>query len=273
MKRKILAGVLVGLSSIVLLASLAGMVLAWVYNEPLSLKATNRLDEIDAELEQVEITLKNSKLELERTLRIVDSTEEALNKFTLNDPKAFFEDVQSTLDEGLIPELATARERLIAARDMLENLRVTLFGLNLVPFLQINIPDKTLTDLIDSADAMQTQIEDVGALAKQASTFLDDASYLLGGDFGEARESLEYFLFEIDVYQEKVADWRAQVAYLTEFIPVWLDRASFFLTVALLWSAFSQFGLLLHGLSIWYGENPWEVLKRLKKPSSEVLNA
>jgi hypothetical protein len=261
MARKILSGTLILVSSLLLFLSAAGLVLVWVYNEPLTRESVGRLEEIDAELEQVEATLRESKLELERTLRIVNATEAALDKFTRNNPKEFFENVQTTLDEGLVPELETARERLLAARDTLERLRVTLFGLNLVPFLQINIPDKILTDLIESADAMQTRIADVSELARQASTFLDDASYLLGGDFTETRESLEYFLGEIGTYQQKVAGWRAQIAGLIESLPRWIDNASIALTAILLWFGFSQFGLILHGLSLRRGDDPLEVLR------------
>lgn len=226
-----------------------------------------RLEAVDAELELAETTLKHSKQEIERTLRIVNATEAALEKFTLNDPQKFFEDVQSTLDEGLVPELETARERLVAARDSLERLRVTLFGLNLVPFLQINIPDKILTDLIDSADAMQSQVDDVSLLARQASAFLDDASYLLSGDFTETKESLEFFLAAIDEYEQKISTWRADLAAWIELFPIWVDRASILLTVFLLWFGFSQFGLILHGLGLRRGDDPLEALREaLKKP-------
>ncbi len=267
MMRKILTGTLIVVSSILLLSSAAGIVLAWIYNEPLTSDVVGRLEAVDAELELAETTLKHSKQEIERTLRIVNATEAALEKFTLNDPQKFFEDVQSTLDEGLVPELETARERLVAARDSLERLRVTLFGLNLVPFLQINIPDKILTDLIDSADAMQSQVDDVSLLARQASAFLDDASYLLSGDFTETKESLEFFLAAIDEYEQKISTWRADLAAWIELFPIWVDRASILLTVFLLWFGFSQFGLILHGLGLRRGDDPLEALREaLKKP-------
>lgn len=262
MARKIFSSALIVVSSTLLILSILGIVLAWVYNEPLTRNALRRLQEVDSELEQAEVTLRTSKIELERTLRIVNTTEEALNKFTLDDPQGFFEDVQSTLDEGLVTELETASTRLVSARDTLEKLRVTLFGLSLVPFLQINVSDQILTDLIDSADTLQTRIADVSDLAKQASTFLDDASFLLGGDFSETRDSLEYFLEEISIYQQKVAGWRKQIAELTGSIPGWVDNASLSLTFGLLWFGFSQFGLILHGRGMKAGLNPLDVLRK-----------
>lgn len=265
MARKVLIGIFIGVCSFLLISSVAGIFLSWVLNKPLTDKALKQLTAIDAELEQAETTLRDSKVELERTLRIVDETETALNQFTANDPEGFFKDVQTTLDDELLPELETARERLITARDTLENIRVTLFGLNLVPFLQINIPDKILTDLIESAEALESEIGGVSELAKKASILLEDASYLLGGDFSETRDSLEFFLKEIDVYQEKLADWRAQLADVIESLPGWIDLASFFLTVFLLWFGFSQFGLILHGLNMQRGDDPFIGLKEALK--------
>lgn len=262
MARKIFSSTLIVLGSTFLILSIIGIVLAWVYNEPLTRNILSKLEQVDSELEQAEVTLQTSKIELERTLRIVNTTEEALNKFTLDDPQSFFEDIQSTLDEGLVTELETASTRLISARDTLEELRVTLFGLSLLPFLQINVSDQILTDLIDSADTLQTRIADVTDLAEQASTFLDDASFLLGGDFSETRDSLEYFLEEIDIYQQKVAGWREQIATVAESAPRWIDNASFSLTLGLLWFGFSQFGLILHGLGMKRGIDPLDVLRK-----------
>ena len=262
MARKIFSSTLIVLGSTFLILSIIGIALAWVYNEPLTHNMLGKLEQVDSELEQAEVTLQTSKIELERTLRIVNTTEEALNKFTLDDPQGFFEDIQSTLDEGLVTELETASTRLISARDTLEELRVTLFGLSLLPFLQINVSDQILTDLIDSADTLQTRIADVTDLAEQASTFLDDASFLLGGDFSETRDSLEYFLEEIDIYQQKVAGWREQIATVAESAPRWIDNASFSLTLGLFWFGFSQFGLILHGLGMKRGLDPLDVLRK-----------
>jgi hypothetical protein len=128
---------------------------------------------------------------------------------------------------------------------------------------------RILTDLIESADTLQARIADVSDLAKQASTFLDDASFLLNGDFSETRDSLEYFLGEISVYQQKVDGWRNQIADLTESIPGWMDNASLSLTLGLLWFAFSQFGLILHALGMKRGHDPLDVLRTKPEPSTE----
>jgi len=261
MARKIFSWILIILSALFLLLSAAGIGAAWVFNEPLTRDALARLNELDAELQLGQGTLKQAQLELERSLRILDTSEQALNQFTANDPEAFFENVQTTLDDELVPELQTARERLIAARDTLEGMRGLLAALKYIPFIQIPIPDQTLTDLIDSADALEAKIGDVGDLAEQASMLLNDASLLLGGDFNETRESLEGFLAAVKEYEEKMTGWRDQVADAKEALPIWIDRASVILTIFLLWIGLSQFSLFLHGRVLLRGENPWEGLR------------
>jgi len=256
MGRKIFAWMLMIFSAAFLIFSLAGIVAAWVYNEPLTKNGLDRLKEIDSELRLGQAALANSRLELEHALDILDSTEAAMNQFTQNDPEAFFENVQTTLNDELLPELGTARERLINARDTLENVRVVVFGLNVVPFINVNIPDKTLTDLIDSADTLESRIGEIGDLTKQASALLDDASALFGGDLSGTRENLEGFLAQVTTYEAKLSGWQDQVAVLEEALPIWIDRASIAATVLLLWLGFSQISVILHGRSILRGENP-----------------
>ena len=260
MKRKIFSWMLIIFSSLFLLLSAVGILATWILNKPFEREVLRRLDSIDSELALGQTTLTVAQQELERALNIVNATEKALNEFTQNDPRAFFEDVHTTLDDQLIPELETAKDRLINARNTLENVRVVVFGLNIVPFISISIPDKTLTDLIDSADSLQTQIGDVSDLAEQASGFLDSASQLFNGDFSETHKSLEGFLSDVTAYQQKVTGWREQIADIKNNLSLWIGIASITLTFFLFWFGLSQFSLILHGRTILRGENPWEVL-------------
>jgi len=265
MGRKIVAWTLIILSSIFLLASVAGIGAAWIYNEPLTRDATSRLKEIDGQLAQVQSTLESSRLELERALRIVDSTEKVLEKLAEKSTSAenIMEGIQSTLDDKLLPELKTTRERINSAREALGNLQSMIEGVaNFLPGVDLGAPKKIVTDLIDSANSIDVEISHAEEIAKQASTFVGDTSYLLGGDLTQTRESLQNFIAAIKDYQIRVAGWRAQVADLIKNIPVWIDRASISISLFLLWFGLSQFGLLLHGLSIRRGDDPLDVLRR-----------
>jgi len=128
--------------------------------------------------------------------------------------------------------------------------------------VNLELPDDEIlnffVEITDSLEAEITQVEDV---ADQASVFLSDTSYLLGGDLLETKENIKELQKVITEYEEKIGIWREELAMLKAETPDWIDRASIILTIFLLWFGFSQFGLLLHGLTLWQGEDPVEVLR------------
>ena len=264
MARKILAWTLLVLSSIFLLLSIVGIGAVWVYNEPLTQKTTSQLKEVDNELALAQSTLASSRVELERALRIVDATEEVLEKLAEQSTSAesLLDGIQNTLDDKLLPELKATRERINAARDALVNLQSVLAGIgNFIPGVDLSAPDKIVADLITSANSLDSDITNAEAIAKQASTFVSDTSYLLGGDLTETRNSLETVLTAIKAYEQKLIDWRTQVADLIQALPIWIDRTSLSLTIFLLWFALSQFGLFLHGRLLLRGRDPLDALR------------
>ena len=265
MARRIFAGILILLSAIFLVSSIVGIGAIWYYNEPLTREVTGQLGQIDLELAQAEATLKSSKQELERALRIVDTTEAALEKLAEQSESAesLFERIQSTLDDRLLPELRTTRSRIEEARATLENLQGVLTGIsNFIPGVDLNLPDEMLTGLIASARSMDTEIANVEVLATQASTFVADTGFLLGGDLTQTRDSLQSFLSSIQDYEKKVTRWREQETDIREHAPKWIDQASILLTVFLFWFGLSQVSLLLHGIAMQRGMDPLLAIRR-----------
>lgn len=263
MIRRFFTGLLLALSSILLAFSVIAIAALWIYNKPLKTEIDTRLVGVDLELSQIEATMQFSQVELERALRIVESTEKALDELTrqTGDAENLFENIQSKLDDELLPELKLTRERIEAARNALEDLHLTLRTLRSLPFINLSVPDQILTDLIASADSLDSEIADAEDIARQASTFVGDTSHLLGGDLTETKESLQTFLTALEEYEGKVTGWRGQIAELKEGAPGWIDRTSIGLTIFLAWFALSQFGMILHGISLQYGDNPLWVLR------------
>jgi chromosome segregation ATPase len=232
--RKILAGILIALSAILLVLSLVGVGAIWFYKGQLTRAVTSRLTEIDAQLAQAQATLESSEKELQRALRIVDGAQTALEKMAqqTGSAKSLFDSIQSTIDDKLLPDLKTTRERIDSARTTLESLQSVLRSVsNFIPGVDLNSPTKTLTDLIASTHSLDDEITNVEALAGQASTFVSDTSFLLGGDLTSTRTSLQNFIVYTQEYQKKIAGWREQDKNLLEKAPVWIDWASVILTL------------------------------------------
>ena len=145
-------------------------------------------------------------MELDRALRLVDAAQTALEKLAEQSTSAdsLLDGIQSSLDDKLLPELKTTRERLAAARTALESLRSLIQGIGSIPFIDLRFPDQILTDLIASTNTLDTEIANAEEVAKRASTFVSDTSYLLGGDLTETRDSLQTFLAAVSAYRGKV---------------------------------------------------------------------
>ncbi|MBL8097866.1 MAG: hypothetical protein JNK81_01715 [Anaerolineales bacterium] len=268
MARKIITYTLIGLSSLFLVLSLVGIIAAWAYNTPLTEKATNQLTDIDSQLSQIQTDLRSAKDEVERALRIIQSAEDALASLTQQSKSAkqVLEEVDETLNNQLIPNLATTRTQISEVRRVLEDLRTTLEQLNSIPFVNIQIPgDDLLVNIITGVDSLDTEIENVQLLAEQASVFISDTSYLLGGDFESTKQNLQNLLQVLQGYDIQLSGWREQVTMLIESTPKWIDNASISITFFLIWFALSQFGLLLHGLSLRLGDDPLDVWRETFK--------
>lgn len=250
MGRKIFSWILILLGTIFLILSVLAIIGIWIYKGPLEREAISRLEEIDRELALVQTTLQSSEVELARALRLVDASQAALEQLTeqTSSAESLFESIQSTLDDRLLPEMKTTRTRIEAARETLVSLQSILAGVSgFIPGVDLTLPDKVVADLILSADSLDTEIANMEVLATQASLFVSDTSYLLGGDLTETRESLQTFLTSIQDYQKKLTLWQGQVSDVIEGAPGWIDQASVALTLFLLWFGVSQLGLVLHG--------------------------
>lgn len=268
MVRKILAGLVIGLSGLLLLSSAVGIGAAWGYNTPLTEAGLARLSQVDGELALAQVSLERAQTELERTLRLVDAADAALSALReeISLARQLFGEVDTVLDDSLIPALQGSRARVEDARKAIEDLRASLEALNAIPFVNFNLPgDALLANLLAVTDSIDDEIARVEDLAKKAATFADDAAYLMGGDLGETRQNLQGLLGVVTDYKSRVAGWRAQIAAWSAALPGWLDAASVVLTVFLLWFGFANFGLLLHGLSAWRGGDPFAPLRRTRK--------
>jgi hypothetical protein len=265
MTRKILAGGLICLSSILLVLSMAGIIAAWICNKPLTRASTAQVQQIDSRLAQSQTDLQSAKAEVERSLRIIASAEQALAPLAgqTSGAKNLLEDVTSTLNDKLIPGLQTTQENVNQVRGTIEDLQSTLKQANQLPFVNLNIPgDEVLTSSLSVLDALNSEIVNVQELAQRASTFMSDTSYLLGGDFSETKQHLEDLQLVLKDYDNQLTIWRTKAKVLIDSLPGWIDLASVILTFFLLWFGLSQFSLLLHGLNLWNGGNPLQVLSK-----------
>ncbi len=262
MRQKVLGGILIVFSTLLFTLSLIGVGSAWYYNEPLTNQSIAKLTEADDELEQAQNAIKDAQDELTRALRMVESAEESLESYKEQREEAveFLDAVNGLLDDKISPSLETSKEKLAEVQEMLDDLYEKIEALNKIPFVEFDLPEKeSLSYFVELTDTLEEEINNVGEMADTASTFLDDATYLLGGDLSETKENIQNLMVVLDEYEAKIDKWRTDIAQWTEKLPRWFDITSASIAIFLLWFAFSQIGLLLHALAMWRNEEPLDL--------------
>ena len=270
MARKIISGIWLVLCGSLFVLSLIGIITVWRYKQPLTDASSARLDELDTELGRAQTALQNAQVELERALRFVDSAEEALENFSEQAAVAreFLDTVTEVLDETIKPSLTTSRDKIDEAQQTMDDLRASIEALNRIPFVNLTVPDDgILNSFVGIIDSLEGEVVRVDEIADQASTFMNDTSYLMGGDLSETRDNIQDMQAVIGDYEVRIGVWREQVATLQADLPGWIHRTAIWLTVFLVWFALSQVGLILHGLEAYRGGNPFEVLRRNPVPA------
>ncbi len=265
MYRNVISSILIYLGSLFVVLSVAGIIAIWVYREPLIDQAMSRLNQADTELTQAHTALDNGKTELQRTLRIVDAADKGLSamKQQMSAAKKLTDQINGTVKGSLIPGLQGVRGKVDQLRGTLENLRNSLKTLNSLPFLNLNLPgDQFLAGLIGDVDNLDKQIASVQQLAQQASTFVGDTDYLLGGNLTDTKVRIQDLLNTVILYDQKVGGWQAQLRSIRDATPRWINESAVGLTLFLIWFGISQFGLVLHGLAMRQGADPLAVLRR-----------
>lgn len=268
MLRKILSWAFLVLGGLFLILSVTGIIAIWVYRVPLRDQAVARLEQVDSQLTQAQVALDNGKTELQRTLRIVQDAEKGLDamKTQLAEAKVLTDQVNGSLNDKLMPGLQSMRTRLDQLRSMLENLRKSLKSLNSVPFLNLSLPgDAFLADIVNGVDSLDKELVAAQQLTQKASTFVGDASYLMGGNLGETKQRIIGLMKTIDEYDTKVKGYHQEVRGLIDSVPGWINEAAVGLTLFLVWFGISQFGLILHGLALRQGADILRPLKRAER--------
>lgn len=254
MRKRVLGGTLIALASIMLILSLVGVGVIAYQRKPVTETLLGKLTEVNTELKQARSALQDAQKELARTLRMVDRAEESLQALSKQREQAkdFLDTVNGMLGNTITPNIEASKEKIEQARKSFDEIRTSIENLNKIPFVEIEVPDDGLLDYFDEIIAtLEGEVGQVEEVANNASTFMNDTSYFLGGDFGETREHINNLSEVVDAYETKIAGWQREVDLLIEKTPEWINRASALLAVLLIWLAFSQLGLILHGLALW----------------------
>ena len=256
--KRIVSAALIVLSVLFFVASLAGLIAVWVYNQPLTDDLLRRIQAVDSDLQQAETALQATRLELESTQEQIDLIQSVIAAVGIDSQEnvRILTDIAKSFDQTLSPLIDTVASGVGKVSDAFLALKGVVEKLNALPLVSIEIPGaEKLQELANSIAEQQAQVIQLREKVQHMSQLTQDTLNTLTTGYSEFETTIQNLLGVVTEYETKVVDYRAELAYLKINLPTWIDQASVILTILLIWLAFSQLGLFILAWSFFKGQD------------------
>jgi methyl-accepting chemotaxis protein len=251
--KRIIGLILLILSVIFFLVSLAGLIGIWVYNQPLTERALTTIETTSDDLEGAALAIELSKAELISARAQIDLLQAILETLGVNAAEDLnrLADIVGKVEDTLTPVLDSFASGISTLRDSLLAIKDTLERINELPLVNIQVPGiEAIEEGANQLENLQNQIEEGGGKIEQLSQTTQNTVDSLSTGFAELETSIEILLETLNVYEEKIESTQEQLQYLESNLPTWIDLASITLTVILVWLGISQVGVFILAWSL-----------------------
>jgi methyl-accepting chemotaxis protein len=252
--KRILAGVVMAVCVIVLVAAVAGIVAVWAINTPTTTALLNVLGAVDNGLVQVETGIGNFNERLGNTQQGLG--ELAAEIETMGDNVAensiILTAVEARWGEELAPKVENLRETAQGVRDTVTGIQATIEAVNSIPFVTVPTPEvDKLQQVSDSVAEVRENVQTFRAeLADTRANAAEVVVNRLTQPIERVSSGLDRAQAGLSGLDERVNQSLSEIRQLQEQVPVWVDWFSVISTVVLLWLILSQVSLFMHAYRV-----------------------
>jgi uncharacterized phage infection (PIP) family protein YhgE len=246
------------LSVIFFLVSLGGLIGIWVYNQPLTERAMTLIETTSQDLEGAAAAIELSKAELISARAQLDLLQAILETLGINAEEDLnrLADIVGRVEDTLSPVLDSVAGGINTLRESLLTIKETLERINELPLVNIEVPGiDSIEQGAEQLGNLQSQIEEGGGKIEQLSQTTQDTVDSLSTGFAKLETSITSLLETLDEYAEKIEATQAELTYLEDNLPKWIDYTAALLIVILVWLGISQVGLFILGWSYYKGQD------------------
>jgi hypothetical protein len=255
--KRILAGLILLLSTVVLLLSLAGGVGVWVVKEPVTAKATRTFERIEAALDVAERNLDQVKTSLNRAAERLDSAREEQRKLAQEpQPNSAFQRIAARkVLPRIAPDLGNAHEKLHTVAEAAVVVNSMLEDVGNFPLLSVTGLD------VERLTEINNRLAEVGPAAWDLSRLLGEPgpepdADAAGAQLSRIERTLQTMQGLIAEYQSRVTEARQRAEALKSRTLSWITPAAILISVVCFWIALSQVSLMSHAWSWWKRSAP-----------------
>jgi hypothetical protein len=250
--KRILAGLVLLLSVVGLLLSLAAGVGVWIVKDPVTAKATHVFERIEAGLDVADQGLDHVKASLDRAGERLASAREEQRQITRAPGKMGMAQrfLARTVQQRVAPELDNAHEKLHTVAEAALVVNSVLEDVGNFPFLSVAGLD------VGDLSALNSTLSRVESSAWELTRLLGEPQAGSDSDTASAQvsrieETLKRVKGLIADYEPKVTEVRRQTEQLKSWTLHWITPAAVIVSLACFWIALSQVSLLCHAWS-WF---------------------
>lgn len=236
--KKIAAVIVMQLAILGIILGLAGMVLAWAYNTPLTDSLTRLVAGAQRVLTAADSGLTVANRGLNTALGAVNTVDGAVRSFgeRIVDTNIAFTVLERTVGDTLFPRIVAAQETVTAIADTVIGVNDTLEAANRIPFVEV----PTLTDELGEVGARLTSIRDRVQELRDGLRDIKERKVARPVAFvtdrtGRLITEIDAILTITTAAQTRIAITLSRLATLARNLPRLIDLLSLAITLIALW--------------------------------------
>jgi chromosome segregation ATPase len=249
--KSVISVIVIGLSLVMLVLSLIGIVWGWNATAQLSTGIVNALAEAETRLQEVDQGLGQADSALTQTrdgIAEVDANVKAMGA-DAEENKRLMTVISDTVGAKVVPLVTKANDAINTLQQTIAVLDSTIATLNTLPFLSIPTPDlSTLHQIADDLATLQTSVKEFQtALSERRTELIQGTVTILSNSLNRIDQILGGIQTRVTESRGRLSITQSRLAQLKETIPTALNIAALANTLLLFWVGLGQVALLVLG--------------------------
>lgn len=257
--KRILAAVVIVISVLLLVLSLAGIVGTWILRAQLAEDLVRVATAAETQAAAVRQGLDRLDTALSRARDEVAGVEQDVQAFgtDVEENKPLLASISGVLGAQLSPLVDSAREIMAGVREAVAAVNSAIEAINALPFVSVPTPELVgVKKLAQDVEAFRTQVQELRAAVDQRRIeIIQGATSLITTPASQIHSTLDEMQTSVSGYSRQLGAIEERLSVFKSSIGGRLTRAAVVLTLLLLWFAFSQAGLVVLGWRFFSGKD------------------
>jgi len=246
--KRILAIAVIVISIVFTVLCIAGVVFSWSFNTPLTEGITKGLTGFENVLVAADSGLDRVNTVLVEAQAAADNIEGAVQTAgdTISETSIVYEVLDRTVGDELVPKVTSALELIDSVRGIVVASNELLEAINEIPLVEV----PTLTEQLDTASdeltSVQNNVEETrDELRSIKEEAVDKPVTAITERTTRISDGLESAQRPVTSTQDNIDDILTSIAGIKVRVPGIIDLASIVISLAFVWIAFGQLGLIV----------------------------